>query len=316
MNQESGSSPVKELSVIIPYYMGKECLEVLTSRLSATLSELTADWELVLVDDRSPDEGWELIKKTCAKEPRIRALKLSRNYGQHPAISAGINTAWARWYVVMDCDLQDRPEDIALLYRTAVRENADIVIAKRESSGMGKRRSLGSRAFNELLSWASGLKVSDKAGNFRIFSHKAAEAYRQLSQQNRVFAVVMAQIGLNPKYVVLPRDERPRGESSYTAWKLISMAASVLIMYPHKPLLFLTASSLVVTFMALALGGAYFVLGLLGFFGTQGFATITILIIAFGGVQLLMISAIGFNLAELLRQTQKRPDYIIDQMVN
>lgn len=307
---------MKEISVIIPYFMGIECLEELTSRLSATLSELTPDWELVLVDDHSPDEGWELIKKTCAKEPRIRAIKLSRNYGQHPAISAGINRTWARWYVVMDCDLQDRPEDISTLYRIAIRENADIVIAKRESSGTGKRRSLGSRAFNELLSWASGLKVSDKVGNFRIFSHKAAEAYRQFSQQNRVFAVVMAQIGLNPKYVVLPRDERPHGESSYTAWKLISMAASVLIMYPHKPLRFLTASALLVTFAASALGSVYFVFGLLGFFAVQGFATTTILIIAFGGFQLLMMSAIGLNLAELLKETQNRPEYVIDQIIN
>src|SRR5262245_56132763 len=138
-----------ELSVVIPVYGCRDCLEALHRRLSESLSEITEDFELVFVDDRSQDGSWQALLDVAGSDPRSRLLRLSRNFGQHRAITAGLAESSGSWVVVMDCDLEDRPEDIAKLYAKA-KEGYDFVLTGRTQYTHSTMRRLGSRAYRSL----------------------------------------------------------------------------------------------------------------------------------------------------------------------
>ena len=125
-----------EIAVVVPVYMGKSCLRELCERLVASLSPITTRFSILLVDDRGPDNVWPLIGELGRGDPRIRGIQMSRNFGQHYAITAGLDHARARWYVVMDCDLQDAPEDIPRLYAKA-QGRFDVVVGARAKEGHG-----------------------------------------------------------------------------------------------------------------------------------------------------------------------------------
>src|SRR5215207_6894427 len=126
-----------EIAVVVPVYMGKAVLRKLCGRLVAALEPITPHFSIVLVDDRSPDDAWPLIQELGREDRRIRGVQLSRNFGQHYALTAGIDHARAHWYVVMDCDLQDAPEDIPLLYATAPGSSTVSSTSSRASTSTG-----------------------------------------------------------------------------------------------------------------------------------------------------------------------------------
>jgi dolichol-phosphate mannosyltransferase len=144
-----------ELSVVIPVYGCVECLEALLARLRASIEPLTPDFELILVDDRSRDGAWDALRRLAHEEPRLRAFRLSRNFGQHAAITAGLARARGRWIVVMDCDLQEPPELIPRLYAKA-QEGYEIVRTTRRGRRHSGFRRWGSRVYRELFLESGG----------------------------------------------------------------------------------------------------------------------------------------------------------------
>src|SRR5215218_259949 len=153
-----------EIAVVVPVYMGKAVLRKLCGRLVAALERITPDFSIVLVDDRAPDDPWPLIRELGREDSRIRGVQLSRNFGQHYALTAGIDHARARWYVVMDCDLQDAPEDIPQLYAKA-REGFDIVVATRRKEGHGILKRYSSHIFYTAFNLLAGFNLSWSVGN-------------------------------------------------------------------------------------------------------------------------------------------------------
>lgn len=307
---EPASAP--EIAVIVPVYLGEPFVDELVDRLHSTLQRIVADYQIVLVDDRGPDQSWPLIKAQAAKDSRVIGVRLSRNFGQHPAISAGIAHAKAKWYVVMDCDLQDPPEAIADLYRHALETHADVVLAERASSGLGAGRNIGSAAFNGALKWLSGLDVSAKVGNFRIFSDRVAQAFRAYPEQLRVFPALMSQVGFEVRHLLLPRDERAGGKSSYTFFKLLQLALSTVITYSEKPLWILVGAGLTICGLAF-LYGLWIVAGAL-IFGSAvpGFATLASLIAFLGGMQIFLVSFVGLYVGRVLAEVKSRPTFIVE----
>ena len=146
------SAPV-HISVITPAYKCAECIEEMHRRLTQVLSAITPDYEIIFVDDRSPQNDWEIISGICAKDPHVRGVQLSRNYGQHFAITAGLDHARGEWIVVMDCDLQDRPEEIAkLAVEREVDEEAHAAEPARGPAAAACRRAVGDLSCVEVRS--------------------------------------------------------------------------------------------------------------------------------------------------------------------
>ncbi|MHA6288863.1 glycosyltransferase family 2 protein [Maricaulis sp. CAU 1757] len=312
------TSPVEtdcEIAVIVPFYRGAVFVSDLVARLQAVLDPISPKYQIVLVDDRSPDNDWAEICAACADDERVVGIRLSRNFGQHAAISAGIAYSEARWYVVMDCDLQDPPEAIAALYAEAVNGTADVVIAERSTSGLGAHRNLGSAMFNGLLRWASGLPVSNKVGNFRLFSHKVADAYRAFPEQLRLFPAIMSQSGFRVSHVTIARAERAVGKSSYGFLKLVRLALETIIAYSEKPLWWMVGAGLVICGLSFLFGLSVVLNAVIGGTTVPGYASLASIMTFLGGAQIFLISFVGIYVGRALAEAKRRPIFIVDELV-
>lgn len=311
----TGAEPAADIAVIVPVYMGEAFVEELVRRLHDTLQRISPHYQIILVDDRGRDNSWALIEAQARRDERVLGVRLSRNFGQHPAISAGIAHASAKWYVVMDCDLQDPPEQIAQLYEHASRNGFEIVVAERESSGLGADRNLGSLLFNCVLRWASEMDVSSRYGNFRIFSEKVAKAFRAYPEQLRFFPALMSHLGFSQAKILLPRSQRPAGKSSYSFAKLARLALENIIAYSEKPLWLSIGISLTVCFGSALYGIYIFIFAVLSGFSVPGFATIAVLVTFLGGVQLFVLSLVGLYVGRSISETRARPIFIVETVL-
>ena len=190
------------------------------SAISDSANKITSKFIIILVDDAGPDHASPLICQIGKSDTRIKGIRLSRNFGQHYALTAGIDVARANWYVIMDCDLQDAPEDIPLLYAKAI-EGYDVVAGVRAKEGHGVIKRNSSRMFYALFRILSGVQLDWSIGNFRIFSNRVAKSFRTLHEQLRFIPASFEWMGFNPVYIELPHHRRSEGQSSYTIGKLL-----------------------------------------------------------------------------------------------
>lgn len=184
------------ISIVIPVYKCAGNLTELSKRLIKTLTKLTNNFEIIYVVDGSPDESWSAITSLENSNEQIKALKLSRNFGQHYAVTAGLDYSQGDWVIIMDCDLQDQPEEIPKLYNKAL-EGYDMVLARR-----GKRKDtffkkLSNFLFYKLFNFLSGMKYDPQVGAFRIISKKVVKSFRLMKEQTRFFNGLMEWMGFS-----------------------------------------------------------------------------------------------------------------------
>ena len=184
------------ISVISPEYKGAKVVKELVERVSASLDTITENFEIILINDSSPDNTWEEIIKVCNQNPKVKGLNLSRNFGQHNAITAGLNYAQGEWIIIMDCDLQDIPEEIPNLYNEA-QKGFDIVYARRIVKRVGWWKRFSSKAFHKTLDWLSGAKTDPAIGNFGIYHRKVKDALIAIPQQTRGLQSLLSIVGFN-----------------------------------------------------------------------------------------------------------------------
>lgn len=308
----SQETPSADIAVIVPVYMGEPFIQELVERLHVTLVRISPLYQIVLVDDRGPDNSWALIEAEALKDDRVLGVRLSRNFGQHPAISAGIAHARAKWYVVMDCDLQDPPEAIFDLYQAAHAHKTDIVIAERVTSGLGVGRNIGSTLFNSVLSWASGLHISSKLGNFRIFSDQVAYGFRHFAERLRLFPAIIGQVGFSTSTIRVERSERSDGSSSYNIIKLVKLALETIVAYSEKPLWIMAGIGSTASFISILYGFSLVVQTLVFGINVPGFATLATLILFLGGLQIFITSLAGLYVGRTLDEVKGRPVFIVE----
>ena len=217
------------ISVVTPVYRAEDCLEELYRRLVAALSGITQDFEIIMVEDCGGDRSWEIIQDLARRDARVKGIQFSRNFGQHYGITAGLDHCDGDWVVVMDCDLQDRPEEIPRLYARA-REGYEVVVARRGANGASKR--LSSRLFYRLLSWLADTEYDGRSGNFCIVSRKVVENLRHMREQLRFFGAQVKWMGFPAAAVDVQHDERFAGPSTYTLAKLLRLAVDTIIATP------------------------------------------------------------------------------------
>ena len=182
------------ISVVSPEYGGAKMVSELVRRVKESVSKITEDFEIILVNDASPDNTWEEIEKECAKDKRVKGLDLSRNFGQHYAITAGLNYAKGEWVVVMDCDLQDRPEEIPNLYYKAM-EGWDIVFARRMHKKFGFWKKMSSKFFHDVYDWLTGVKTDNAINNYGIFKKTVIDEYNKMEEVCREFVTLISFLG-------------------------------------------------------------------------------------------------------------------------
>ena len=211
------------ISIVTPVYGCATNLEKLYKRLVATLTQITESFEIIMVNDASPDNAWEIIKELAQKDSRVKGINFSRNFGQHRAITAGLDHAQGDWVVVMDCDLQDKPEEIAKLYNK-VQEGYDIVFGKRIQRKDSYFKQLGSKLFYKVYDYFTESKIDNTVANFSIISSKVVKKLKTLQEQNRSYPLFVNWVGFKRTNINIEHAKREEGKSSYTLKKLIDLS--------------------------------------------------------------------------------------------
>lgn len=305
-------SAMPKFSVVSPVYKAEECVDELYRRLVATLGAITDDFEIILVEDSSPDRSWQRIEEIARRDSRVRGIKLSRNFGQHVAISAGIDLANGDWVIVMDCDLQDPPEQIAALYGKA-QEGFDVVVASFTSRAESNRRQVVSRNFWAFLSWLSGTTFDHRAGNFRIMSREVVLNFRRFQEHARYFGGIVSLIGFRTTTLPMQRESRFAGETAYSVRGLLSVAVTVILAHSVKPLRLSIGLGLCLAALSFIAAVWIVVLSLVGSVAVSGWASLMVALFFVGGVIIFNLGLIGYYIGQTFEEVKGRPLYFIER---
>lgn len=307
-----GPMTVPHLSIVSPVFQAEACVPELCRRLKQALAPITENFEIILIEDRSPDNSWAAIQAEATQDPRVRGIRLARNSGQHVAITAGLDFAEGDWVVVMDCDLQDSPEDIPHLYATAI-QGYEIVIAQFYERTESTFRQGVSRAFWSGLSWLAGITFDHRSGNFRIMSSRVVKNFRNYREQLRFLGGITALMGFTTTTLKLTRKERYTGRSSYTLQKLFSIAIDIAMAYSDKPLKLSVFVGFIISALALVVGGTILILGINGKVEVPGWASVMVSLYFLSGLIIANLGLIGYYIGKIFDESKRRPLYNIEK---
>lgn len=303
------------ISIVSPVYQGEKMVAELVRRNVESVSAITEDYEIILVNDASPDNSWDEIVKQCAANPHVKGINLSRNFGQHYAITAGLRYAKGDWVVVMDCDLQDRPEEIPNLYKKA-QEGFDSVFAQRTVRYDGRLKRLSSLAFYRCFSYLTETSQDSSVANFGIYNRKVIESVLLLGDRIRYFPTQVQWVGFNKAYLPVNHSERKEGNSSYSIKKLFRLAFDTITSFSDKPLRIMAKMGLVLTLMSLVIGGVYLIKYLKGEVAVVGYTSLILSVWFLGGLIIMLLGVVGSYLGKVFEQTKNRPTYIVKNTEN
>lgn len=303
------------ISVVSPVYRAEHIVDELVKRLTKELSALTDSYEIVLVEDCGPDNSWDKVQENCKKDGKVKGIKLSKNFGQHHAITAGLDHCKGAYVIVMDCDLQDRPEEIPKLYAEALK-GYDIVFARRVERQDGFFKKLSSQLFYKVFSYLSGVEQDGTIANFGIFSRKAIDAINSLREPMRSFSSMSRWVGFKKTAVDVRHGERFEGKSSYNWSKLIDLAMEIAVSYSQKPLkltiklgLFISLLSVIYTIYNAI---AYYC----GIIKVSGYTSLIISIWFLSGLIIFILGILGLYIGKTFDGIKNRPIYIVDKKEN
>ncbi len=301
------------ISVVIPVYKAESCLIELYTRLNKSLEKITKSYEIILVEDCGFDGSWEKIIEIAKKDSRVKGIQLSRNFGQHYAITAGLDNCNGDWVVVMDCDLQDRPEEIPRLYLRA-KEGFDVVLAIRQNRNDFFYKRYTSYFFYKIYSYFSGVEYDGKVGNFRIISRKVVNSLNEMREQLRFFSGMVAWMGFQTAIINAQHDKRYSGQSSYTYSKLLKLAIETIVSFSEKPLMLSIYFGFTIAIAAFFFG-AYIIYSAF-IYGSPiiGWSSLIVSIYFIGGIIMTILGIHGIYIGKLFNEAKKRPLYIISRM--
>lgn len=304
-----------KISVISPEYKGAAMVSELVRRIKESVTPISEDFEIILVNDASPDNTWTEIEKVCKEDIRVKGINLSRNFGQHYAISAGLQHAKGEWIIVMDCDLQDRPEEIPNLYNKAL-EGYDIVYAQRTKRKDGFFKKLSSHLFHKIFDWLSGAKTDETIANFGIYHSKVIKEYNKIPEVARAFGTLIRNVGFRHTCITVKHSERAEGKSSYTLRKLLQLSFDVIIANSNKPLILTVKVGLIISFIAFLLAIYNIIAHYTGIIQMAGFTTTVFSIWFVGGMILFVLGILGLYIGKIFNQVKGRPLFIIQDKIN
>jgi len=298
------------LSVVVPVYKAEKTLDELYARLKAALESISPEFEIILVEDCGGDSSWQVIERLAAADPRVRGIQFSRNFGQHYGITAGLNLCRGDWVVVMDCDLQDRPEEIPRLYARA-QEGYDIVLARRGKRQDPLLKRFTSWLFYRVFSYLADMEYDGESGNFRIVSRKVVLSFRRFHEQLRFFGGLVQWMGFPTASIEIRHDERSEGKSTYTYAKLWKLATETIIAYSDKPLRLTIRLGFMMAFLSFCYGA--YILGHAFLYGSPvpGWNSLMVSLYFIGGIIISILGIIGIYLGKTFDESKKRPLYII-----
>ena len=301
------------LSIIVPVYGCARTLEALHDRLVHVLEPLVPSFEIVLVDDRGPDVSWKIMCELAKADPRVVACRLSRNVGQQLAITAGIDQCRGAYAVVMDCDLQDPPEAIPLLWQAA-QDGADIVFARRKSPHQSLARLFYNRLYFRALSWMSGRRFDGELGAFSLISRRVMDAFLCFHERGRHYLMILYAVGYDSRTVEYERAPRQIGESGYSLSNLLSHALAGLMFSTTRMLRWSIYAGGILAITGVVLAGLLMIRWLF-FTAAPGWTSLIVTQLLVGGILALCVGTTGLYVGRIFEEVQRRPLYFVQDRV-
>jgi len=303
-------------SLVVPAYNEEGVVDELATRLGDVMDRLDGDAEAILVDDGSSDRTYELMEAAAQADPRIRLVRLSRNFGHQIALTAGVDCSTGEAVIVMDADLQDPPE-VVLELAARWREGYDVVYAVRDiRNGETRFKRATAAMFYRGFNRISEVKVPLDVGDFRLVDRRVLDVFEQMRESNRFVRGMFSWIGLRQTGVLYTRQERFAGETHYPLRKMLRFAMTGVISFSAAPLRVALRIGFVVSGLAFALAVWSLIVKVAGFYNVPGWTSIVVVTTLLGGIQLMVLGVIGEYIGDIHVEVKRRPLYVIGEIEN
>lgn len=303
-----------KMSVVVPVYGCKAALVELCRRTCLAVQSITEDYEIILVNDNCPQNSWEVIEEICSQNSYVKGIELSRNFGQMKAILAGLDYADGDWIVVMDCDLQDRPEEIPRLYEKAL-EGYDVVFARRAKRKDSFFKVFLANQFYKVYRFATDGNYDGALCNFSIVKSQVIKKYCKMREQQRGYVMYLKWLGFRQTAIDVQHDERYEGKSSYSLKKRLDMAVELLVSQSDKVLKLFVKLGLSLSVVAFVV-----IIGLVIYHFiadvSVGWTSIIATMVLIGGINIMVVGVVGMYVGSIFMQTKDRPLYVVRQVLN
>jgi dolichol-phosphate mannosyltransferase len=298
-----------ELSVVVPVFGCRDCLDALHARLHRALALLTHDYEVIFVDDGSVDGSWDVLLDLARKDPATRLVRLSRNFGQHAAITAGLAESTGDWVVVTDCDLEDPPEEIPRLWSKA-HEGYDFVLARRRRRRQSLFRRVAGALYRKLANLLAGTDVDPHLTNLSVVSRPVVSEFLRLQDRERQYILILLWLGFEHAVVDVDQDERFAGGSSYSFGELLRVAVDGIFFQTTRLLRWIVYAGFIVAAIGVALA-AVVIYTYAHSSPPQGWASLSVLVLILSGFIIASTGVTGLYVGKIFNQVKGRPLYVV-----
>lgn len=305
---------MNKISVVAPIYNEESNISEFVKRVSVNLELITTDYKIILVDDGSEDGSWKQIETELIQNKNIVGIKLSKNFGHHNAITAGIHNTNSEWVVVMDTDLQDRPEVLPELFAKA-NEGFDVVFVSRTNRPETIGYMLLQKFFYFVLRLSSGIDFNSSQANYSIISNKVAESFKNFPEQARFYPSTIKWLGYKRSEIKASHGTRFTGKASYTFRKRLKLATEIILTFSSRPLKFAIALGVFTSTVSFILVLLIILKKLTLGFEILGWASTLASIFFIGGAILTVLGINGIYLDRIFSEVKARPLFIIDKRI-
>lgn len=304
-----------KLSVVSPVYHGENMLEELVARISKAVAPLTSDYEIILVNDCSPDASWEEIKALCARDAKVKGINLAHNFGQPYAITAGLSYAQGDYIAVIDCDLQNKPEDLPALFLKAM-EGYDIVSARRVHRDDTFLKRMSSAVFHRVYDFLSGFSTDKAVAEFGVYSKRIVKVYCSIPEYSRSFVELIHTLGFRKTGIDVMHDHRLEGKSSYNLSRLLRLSFNAIISNSNRPLQLAVTLGFIMSLFSFLMAVYNIFAKFAGWNEVAGYTTTVFSIWFVGGLLLFMMGILGLYIGKIFDQVKGRPVFIVQDTLN
>lgn len=308
------SSCANSISVVIPIYRNEVFIPELYERIVATLTPLADEFEIIFVNDSSPDDSWSVIQNIVERDSRVVGINFARNFGQHYAITAGLDQSRYEWIVVMDGDLQDKPEQIVPMLNKAL-EGYDVVQGRRVNRQDSFLKRLSSIAFYKFFSYLTETRQDTTIANFGVYHRKVIDVIVSMRENLRFFPIMVKWVGFRATTVDIEHGLRESGKSGYSLRKLLHLSMNTIISFSDKPLRLTVKIGFSISLLAFLYAAYIVVRALIGDTSIQGWSSLIASVWLIGGIVISILGMLGMYISRIFDETKKRPIYIIQEKI-
>jgi dolichol-phosphate mannosyltransferase len=303
------------LSVVIPVLNEETLIQELITRVTLNCKMITDDYELIIVDDGSQDNTWLKISEASNLNKKIKGLKFSRNFGHHYALTAGLHETIGEWVVVMDGDLQDRPEVIPDLYKKS-QEGYDVVFVSRKN----RPERIYYRALQKIFYWflksLSGLNFDSSQANFSIINRKVVDAFKSFPENARFYGSTIMWLGFKRSKIFADHGKRLSGKPSYTLKKRLRLASDIILSFSERPLKFAIGVGIILSTISILVAAWIIYAAISWGYSVTGWTSLIFSIFFFSGIILVFLGIIGIYLGRVFQEVKRRPLFVVSERLN